>query len=122
MWTLEKQCIEVVPCVEEKISNSLLERLKLPFKLPWDIFHSKVTEVHFIGVDNLLLTSFAASIFENPYRDKRLITELVWDKHIEYCHRESQGLSIERSSFVILRGVLFLMECDECQIVFIWTP
>ena len=31
-----------------------------------DILHSKVIEVYFIGVDNLLASSLAAPVYENP--------------------------------------------------------
>ena len=37
--------------------------------------------------------------------------ELVQDKHLEYCHGESQGLLAERRKFGILRGIFFFMEC-----------
>jgi hypothetical protein len=76
-----------------------------------DIFHSEVTEVNFIEVDNFLASSQAASIFEDPHRDKRLIMEPVRDKHLEYRHGESQGLSAERRKFRILRGIFLLVEC-----------
>ena len=65
----------------------------------------------FIGVDNFLASSLVASIYENPLRDKKLIMEPVRDKHLEYSHGELQDLSSERSSFGILGGVLFLVEC-----------
>ena len=50
----------------------------------WDIFHAKVTETDFIGLDNFLASSQVALVFEDPYRDKRLTMEPVWDKHLEY--------------------------------------
>ena len=64
-----------------------------------DIFHSKVTKVDFIGVDNSLASSLAAPVFEDPHKDKRLIMEPFQDKHLEYRHGESQGLSAERRNF-----------------------
>ena len=46
-----------------------------------DIFHSEVTEVDFIGVNNFLASSQAASVFEDHYRDKKLFMEPVRNKH-----------------------------------------
>jgi hypothetical protein len=37
--------------------------------------------------------------------------EPVWDKHLEYCHGETQDLSFEGSSFRIVKRFLFLVEC-----------
>jgi hypothetical protein len=37
--------------------------------------------------------------------------EPVQDKHLEYCHGESQGPSAERRNFRILRGIFLLVEC-----------
>jgi hypothetical protein len=76
-----------------------------------DIFYPEVTEVDFIRVDNFLASSQVALVFEDPYRDKRLIMEIVRDKHLEYCHGETQDLSFERSNFGIVRRFLFLLEC-----------
>ena len=76
-----------------------------------DIFHTEVIEVNFIGVDKFLASSHAASVFEDPYKDKRLIMEPVQDKHLEYCHGESQGLSAERRNSGILRGIFLFVEC-----------
>ena len=42
-----------------------------------DIFHAEVIEVDFIGVDNFLASSQVAPVFDDSYRDKRLIMELV---------------------------------------------
>jgi hypothetical protein len=75
-----------------------------------DIFHAEVTKVDFIRVDNFLASSQVASVFEDPYRDKRLIMEPNRDKHLEYCHEETQDLSSERSNFGIVRRLLFLLE------------
>ena len=76
-----------------------------------DIFHLEVIEVDFIKVNNILASSQAAPIFENPHGDKRLIMEPIQDKHLAYRHRELQDLSVERSRFGMLRRVLFLVEC-----------
>jgi hypothetical protein len=54
-----------------------------------DIFHVEVTEVNFIGVDKFLASSQIALVFKDPYREKRLIMEPVWDNHQEYCHGET---------------------------------
>jgi hypothetical protein len=78
---------------------------------PDDIFHAEVTKVDFIGVDHFLASSQVAPVFEDPYRDKTLIMEPVRDKHLEYCHGETQDLSSKRSSFRIVRKFLFLLEC-----------
>ena len=45
-----------------------------------DIFHAEATEVDFIGVENFFASSHVAPIFEDPYRDKKLIKEPVRDK------------------------------------------
>jgi hypothetical protein len=74
-----------------------------------DIFHLEVTKVDFIGVSNSLASSLATPVFEDPHRDKRLITELVRDKHLEYRHGESHGFSVDRRNFGILRGISFLV-------------
>jgi hypothetical protein len=67
--------------------------------------------VNSIGVDNFLASSQIAPVFEDPTRDKRLIMKPVRDKHLEYCHGETQDLSYERSSFGIVRRFPFLLEC-----------
>jgi hypothetical protein len=36
--------------------------------------------------------------------------ELVQEKHLEYGHGESQGLSVERRNYGIIRGIFLLME------------
>jgi hypothetical protein len=60
-----------------------------------EIFLSEVIEVDFVGVDNFLASSWAAPIFEDPHKDKRLIMEPVQDKLLEYCHGESQGFQLK---------------------------
>ena len=62
-------------------------------------------------MDNFFASSLAALVYENPLRDKKLIIEPVWDNHLEYSQEEPKNLSSERSSFGILRRVLFLVEC-----------
>jgi hypothetical protein len=75
-----------------------------------DIVHTKVIEVDFIGVDNLSGSSQVVSVFVDPYRDKKLIMELVWDKHLGHGHEEIQDLSSEGSGFGIIQRFLFLVE------------
>jgi hypothetical protein len=43
-------------------------------------FHSEVSEVDFIGVDNFSVSSQVVPVCVDPYRDKGLIMEPVWDK------------------------------------------
>jgi hypothetical protein len=71
----------------------------------------EIAKVDFIGVDNFFASSLVAPVCENPLRDKKLIIELVWDKHLEYSQKEPQDLSSKRSNFGILKRVLFLVEC-----------
>jgi hypothetical protein len=75
-----------------------------------DIVHAKVIKVDFIGVDNLSASSQVVSVFVDPYRDKKLIMEPVWDKHLGHGHEEIQDLSSEGSSFGIIQRFLFLVE------------
>jgi hypothetical protein len=77
----------------------------------WDIFHTEVTEVDFIGVDNFFASSHVTPVFKDPYRDKKLIMEPVRDKQLGHGHEETQDLSSEGSSFSIIRRFLFLVEC-----------
>jgi hypothetical protein len=58
-----------------------------------DIRHLEIAKVDFIGVDNFFASSLVAPVCENPLRDKKLIIELVWDKHLEYSQKEPQDLS-----------------------------
>jgi hypothetical protein len=69
-----------------------------------DIVHANVIEVDFIRVDNLSASS------QDPYRDKKLIMELVWDKQLGHGHEETQDLSSKGSSFKIIRRFLLLVE------------
>jgi hypothetical protein len=75
-----------------------------------DIVHANVIEVDFIGVDNLSASSQVVSVFVDPYRDKKLIMELVWDKQLGHGHEETQDLSSKGSSFKIIRRFLLLVE------------
>jgi hypothetical protein len=75
-----------------------------------DIVHAEVIEVDFIGVDDLSASSQVVLVFVDPYRDKKLIMEPVWDKHLGHGHEEIQDLSSEGSSFGIIQRVLFLVE------------
>jgi hypothetical protein len=70
-----------------------------------NIFHLEVTKVDFIGVDNFFASSLATTVFEDPHRDKRLIMEPVWDKHLKYHHRESYG-----------HGAVKLWDLKECTL------
>jgi hypothetical protein len=74
-------------------------------------FHSEVSEVDFIGVDNFLASSQVVLVCVDPYRDKGLIIEPVQDKQLGHGHEETQDLSSEGSSFKIIRRFLFLVEC-----------
>jgi hypothetical protein len=67
--------------------------------------------VDFIGVENFFASSHVALVFEDPYRDKKLIMEPVRDKQLGHGHKETQDLSSEGSSFRIIRRFLFLLEC-----------
>jgi hypothetical protein len=75
------------------------------------ILHSEVIEVEFIGVDNLLSSCLAVLVFESSHRDTRLIMEPVRDKQLENRDGESQSLLVDESSFGVLKGVLFIVEC-----------
>jgi hypothetical protein len=74
-------------------------------------FHSEVSEVDFIGVDNFSASSQVVPVCVDPYRDKGLIMEPVRDKQLGHGHEETQDLSSEGSSFKIIRRFLFLVEC-----------
>jgi hypothetical protein len=74
-------------------------------------FRSEVTKVDFIGVDNFSASSQIVPVCVDPYRDKGLIMELVWDKQLGYGHEETQDLSSEGCSFKIIRRFIFLVEC-----------
>jgi hypothetical protein len=74
-------------------------------------FHSEVTKVDFIGVDNFSVSSQVVPVCVDPYRDKGLIMEPVWDKQLGHGHEETQDLSSEGSSFKKIRRFLFLVEC-----------
>jgi hypothetical protein len=74
-------------------------------------FHSEVIKVDFIGVDNFSASSQVVPVCVDPYRDKGLIMEPVWDKQLGHGHEETQDLSSEGSSFKKIRRFLFLVEC-----------
>jgi hypothetical protein len=78
---------------------------------PKEKFHSKVTEVDFIRVKNILSTSLVAKVFEDPHREDKLITNPIWEKHIENSYRKSKSLQINKSNFGVMREVLFIVEC-----------